>query len=68
MRERERERERERVRSRERERERKGEREKDMVRQIQNVSCRAHMRSPTNIVLLGMAVCDLATVFFPLPW
>lgn len=27
-----------------------------------------HMRTPTNIVLLGMAICDMMTLLVPSPW
>ncbi|XP_075748310.1 sex peptide receptor isoform X1 [Rhipicephalus microplus] len=27
-----------------------------------------HMRTPTNIVLLGMAICDMLTLLVPSPW
>ena len=29
---------------------------------------RPGMQSPTNIVLLSMAVCDLCTILTPTPW
>jgi hypothetical protein len=32
------------------------------------VLSRPAMASPTNTVLLGMAICDLLTVIFPAPW
>lgn len=32
------------------------------------VLCQRHMRSPTNIVLVTMALVDMATLLFPAPW
>ncbi|KAL3256055.1 hypothetical protein MRX96_017259 [Rhipicephalus microplus] len=32
------------------------------------VLAQRHMRTPTNIVLLGMAVCDMMTLLIPSPW
>lgn len=32
------------------------------------VLSKKHMRSPTNLVLMSMAVSDLLTVIFPAPW
>lgn len=32
------------------------------------VLSKRHMRSPTNVVLMAMALCDLFTLLFPAPW
>ncbi|KAG0412600.1 hypothetical protein HPB47_010268 [Ixodes persulcatus] len=32
------------------------------------VLAQRHMRTPTNIVLLGMAICDMMTLLIPSPW
>ncbi|XP_028159569.1 sex peptide receptor-like [Ostrinia furnacalis] len=32
------------------------------------VLSRRHMRTPTNIVLMSMALCDMFTMLFPAPW
>jgi neuromedin U receptor 1 len=32
------------------------------------VLSRRHMRTPTNIVLMAMALCDMFTMLFPAPW
>ncbi len=32
------------------------------------VLSKKHMRSPTNLVLMSMAISDLLTVIFPAPW
>ena len=32
------------------------------------VLSKKHMRSPTNLVLMSMAISDLLTVVFPAPW
>jgi len=32
------------------------------------VLSKKHMRSPTNLVLMAMAISDLLTVVFPAPW
>lgn len=32
------------------------------------VLSRRHMRSPTNAVLMAMALCDMFTLLFPAPW
>ncbi|CAG9116173.1 unnamed protein product [Plutella xylostella] len=32
------------------------------------VLSRRHMRTPTNIVLMAMALCDMLTMLFPAPW
>ena len=32
------------------------------------VLSKKHMRSPTNMVLMSMAISDLLTVVFPAPW
>lgn len=32
------------------------------------VLSKRHMRTPTNIVLMAMALCDMFTLLFPAPW
>ncbi|CAH4037499.1 unnamed protein product [Pieris brassicae] len=32
------------------------------------VLSRRHMRTPTNVVLMAMALCDMFTMLFPAPW
>lgn len=32
------------------------------------VLSKRHMRTPTNVVLMAMALCDLFTLLFPAPW
>ncbi|KAI8433662.1 hypothetical protein MSG28_015660 [Choristoneura fumiferana] len=32
------------------------------------VLSRPHMRSPTNVILMAMALCDMLTTLFPAPW
>lgn len=32
------------------------------------VLSKKHMRSPTNLVLMSMAIADLLSVIFPAPW
>ena len=35
---------------------------------IIGILSRKKMASPTNTILLGIAVCDLCTITFPAPW
>lgn len=32
------------------------------------VLSKRHMRTPTNVVLMAMAICDMLTLLFPAPW
>nr|XP_022910723.1 sex peptide receptor [Onthophagus taurus] len=32
------------------------------------VLSKKHMKSPTNVVLMAMAICDMCTLLFPAPW
>lgn len=32
------------------------------------VLSKRHMRTPTNVVLMAMALCDMFTLLFPAPW
>ena len=32
------------------------------------VLSKRHMRTPTNLVLMSMALCDMCTLLFPFPW
>jgi hypothetical protein len=35
---------------------------------VVTVLSKDHMLTPTNVVLLGMALCDMFTLLFPAPW